>query len=720
VKSAALKPRCADLALADAWLESQRALLSDDDFARLTRAWQFIAAIEPADHDPAPRAHALGCAMLVAELKLGTDAVIAALLHAAPEAKFDAIGETFGAQVAALVRGVARMGQVEHLARDEPGRGTEHQTHLEDLRQMVLAMVQDVRVVLVKLAERTHALRCAARADEAERTTAARHARELYAPLANRLGVWQIKGEMEDLACRYLEPDTYKAIAEHLEESRAEREDYIARVVGELREALAREDVRAEVAGRPKHIASILAKMRRKGVGFDELYDIRAVRVLVDDVRGCYHALGMVHHLWQPIPGEFDDYIAQPKRNDYQSLHTAVIGPENRALEVQIRTFDMHRKSELGVAAHWRYKEGGKADARYEEKIAWLRGILDWKDDAADAGALSERFRTELFQDQIFVLTPLGKVVSLPRGATPVDFAFALHTDLGYRCRGAKADGAIVPLNTRLATGQRVEISAAKQGGPSRDWLNAELGYLVTHRARSKVRQWFNQQDLAASVAEGRQVLERDCRRLGVPEPNHDKLAAALGHGKVEEFLAALGRGDISHGQLATQLRGADAPAAPSTRRAASARPREGASVAIEGVGEIAPQLARCCKPAPPDEIVAYTTVGRGLTVHRRACPNMLRLSDAQRARQLTAHWLGQPARFEADIRLRAFDRQGLLRDISDIIAKQRLDVIGIRSDTRGEYAHMTLTVRLADDAQLGRLLVKLRQVKGVLEAGRA
>ena len=673
-------------------------------------------------------AHSVGTALIVAELRVGADAVAAALLHGCIEegAEFDA---AFG-PAAKLARGVAAMARIETLAASTTDKRIDPHAQLEALRQMVLAMVEDIRVVLVKLAERTHALRCAAakRSDLEQRDTdsedaAAREAlghqaRELFAPLANRLGVWQIKWEMEDWAFRYLEPETYKKIAAQLDEKRADREAYIKAIIERLQSELAAHGIEAEVSGRPKHIASIVNKMRRKRLSFEQLYDIRAVRVLVKHEIDCYTVLGLVHNLWQPIPGEFDDYISQPKSNDYRSLHTAVIGPEDRALEVQIRTFDMHRHAELGVAAHWRYKEGGRQDAQYEEKIAWLRRILEWKDDVADSSEFTEQFRTELFQDQVYVLTPQGRVVALDRGATPVDFAYAVHTDLGHRCRGAKVNGAMVPLNTVLDNGQRVEIVTAKEGAPSRDWLNPALGYLATHRARAKVRAWFRQRDVGEQVSLGRTLLDKELKRLGVVDANQEKLAQRLKFGKVDEFLAALGRGDVGQRDLVNALQdlGKAAPALVPTAKP-RARPKSGNPVTIPGLGDVPLTLARCCKPQPPEAIVAYTTVGRGITVHRADCAALRR---ANPARVMPAEWvLDAGAAFEVDIRLKAFDRQGLLRDISDVIAKDRLDVLRVNTDSRGEYAHMQITVRVKELQQLSRLLARLQHVQNVIEVRR-
>lgn len=696
--------------------------------------WRALAYAHNQLGSSAAFAHGVGTALIVAELRVGADAVAASLLHAcledaptietSPNARpadrsaaapdFDT---TFGT-AARLARGVVAMARIEELATSATDKRIDPHAQLESLRQMVLAMVEDIRVVLVKLAERTHALRCAASQDETTREVLGQQARELFAPLANRLGVWQIKWEMEDWAFRYLEPDTYKTIASQLDEKRAAREAYIKGIIERLQAEIALHGIEAEVSGRPKHIASIVSKMRRKRLSFEQLYDIRAVRVLVRHEIDCYTVLGLVHNLWQPIPGEFDDYISQPKSNDYRSLHTAVIGPEDRALEVQIRTFDMHHHAELGVAAHWRYKEGGRHDVQYEEKIAWLRRILEWKDDVTDSSEFTEQFKVELFQDQVYVLTPQGRVIALDRGATPVDFAYALHTDLGHRCRGAKINGAMVPLNTVLDNGQRVEIITVKEGEPSRDWLNPALGYLVTHRARAKVRAWFRQRDVGEQIGLGRSLLEKELKRLGVGDTNQEKLAQRLKFGKVDEFLAALGRGDVGQRDLVNALQ---EPGKPAPVLIPVARPRtrakSGNPVIIPGLGDVPLTLARCCKPQPPDPIVSYTTVARGLTVHRADCASLKR---ANPARVLPAEWvLDANAAFEVDIRLKAFDRQGLLRDVSDVIAKDRLDVLRVNTDSRDEYAYMQLTVRIRELQQLSRLLARLQHVQNVIEVVR-
>lgn len=681
----------------------------------LALGWGALAGLEtPAGHSLF--AHAVGTAKIVDELKLGEEAVLAALLFPLIDRVEAKLLEPFGDAVA-LAKAVAAMARIEVLAHGAQDNDIEAATQIESLRQMVLAMVQDVRAVLVKLAERTHALRCAAKADSNLQRQLGKQARDLFAPLANRLGVWQIKWEMEDWTCRYLDSETYKRIASLLDEKRGDRERYIQYVLTTLKAELDKNGIKADVMGRPKHIASIINKMRRKDLGFEQLYDIRAVRVLVEKESDCYAALGIVHNLWQPISSEFDDYISHPKSNDYRSLHTAVIGPEEKALEVQIRTFDMHKHAELGVAAHWRYKEGGKSDARMEEKIAWLRQLLEWKDDVADAGTFAEQFRTELFQDQIYVLTPLGRVIGLERGATPIDFAYALHTDVGHRCRGARVDGVMVPLTTKLENGQRVEILTVKQGNPSRDWLNPNLGYLKTHRALSKVRTWFKQRDQGELTQLGRVQLDKERKRLGVGDINMDKLAQTLKFKSSDEFLAALGRGDVGGQLFARALReqGAPAPVMPIKNRP----PRKSISgVVVEGLGDVPVTLARCCKPAPPGDIVAYTTVGRGVTVHRASCAGLGKLNPE---RMLHARWAENSSAngFVVDIRLRAFDRQGLLRDVSDVFTRERVDVQRVNTESVGEYANMALTIRVKEAAQIGRILTKLAQVHSVIEVVR-
>ena len=729
-------PRAAAPEAVAAWLESLAQEYSADERASFAAAFDYArertgdAAMADGE---AALDRALGAATILTGLKLDAGSIRGALLIGLPVAgAFDAddVRARFGADVATLVAGVARMGGIRAAA--DTGDKDERATQAENLRKMLLAMVEDIRVVLIKLAERTQALRSLMSGDPALRAQTAREVLDLFAPLANRLGVWQLKWELEDLSLRALEPATYKAIAQMLDERRLDREHYIRDVVATLKRELAAAGVAAEVTGRPKHIYSIYDKMRRKQAGIESLYDIRAVRILVDSVRDCYTALGLVHHLWTPLAREFDDYIAKPKANNYRSLHTAVIGPGDKPLEVQIRTWEMHQHSEYGVAAHWRYKEGGGRGARhdptFDDKIAWLRQVLDWKDAVADSGDWLSAFKESLFTDSIYVLTPQGKVIDLPRGATPVDFAYAVHTGLGHRCRGAKVDGQMVPLNFRLANGQQVEIVAAKQGGPSRDWLNAELGYVHGNRARAKVRQWFKAQQHEATVAQGRALVERELARLGQTALKLDAVAAKAGFDKADDFFAAFARDDINSRQVQTAILAVAQPAhapAPAdgegevaTRRSKAAG--AGSGILVVGVDRLLTGLARCCKPAPPDPIVGFVTRGKGVTIHRASCSNVARMRAAQPERLIVADW-GAPRDevFPVDIVVEAMDRQGLLRDISEVLSREKINVTAANTLTKSLHTRMAFTIEVQGRGVLKRALALIRDVKGVLAAGR-
>ncbi len=659
--------------------------------------------------------HALGAAMLAADLHMDAESIAATLLLQVPVDEQAPIPAT----VLDLARGVAKLDGIGQLISGADAARRDGHSQAENLRQMLLAMVADIRVVLIKLVERAYALRMLIQGDdEAARLQIAREVQTLFAPLANRLGIWQIKWEMEDLSYRILEPDNYQRIARLLDEKRLDRERYIEQLVSDLRAELLAAGIAAEVTGRPKHIVSIINKMNRKHLAFEQLYDIRAVRVLVPELKDCYTVLGLVHHLWQPIPGEFDDYIAHPKSNDYRSLHTGVIGPENKALEVQIRTFAMHQHAELGVAAHWRYKEGGGSDHEITHKIAWLRQILQWKDEIADGRELAELFKNELFQDRIYVLTPQGRVIDLEAGASPVDFAYHVHSDLGHRCRGAKVDGVIVPLNTPLKNGQRIEILTVKQGAPSRDWLNPALGYLMTARARAKVRHWFRYEHFAENILQGREILERESRRLGVSDIGVDKLATRLGVPRGDEFLAAIGRGDISAHQIAAAMSQPPlVPASPPKRHSQDATAAGARDILIEGVGNLPVTLARCCHPAPPASIVAYATQARGITIHRSDCANLARLGDARQARLMAASWGGDEHAYDCEILIEAFERHGLLRDISDILAKEKASVVRVGTESRGDMAVMHFHIRAPHADLVARIIGRIRNVSNVVEA---
>ena len=678
---------------------------------------------------------ALGTAAIVAGLKLDVDSVRAAMMIGAPHSDgFDAeaFGARVGPEVAQLVNGVVRMGAIQAVREGAPAHERDAQS--ESLRKMLLAMVGDIRVVLIKLAERTQALRFLVSHAGAARAQVARETQDLFAPLANRLGVWQLKWELEDLSLRALEPDTYKQIAKLLDERRLDRQQYIEEVKATLKRELAAAGVAAEISGRPKHIHSIWSKMRRKQAGIDELYDIRAVRILVDEVKDCYTALGLVHNLWTPMAKEFDDYIAKPKANNYRSLHTAVIGPEGKPLEVQIRTHEMHRHSEYGVAAHWRYKEGAKSgrnDPGYDEKIAWLRQVLDWKEAVADAGEWLQQFKSSLFTDTIYVLTPQGKVIDLPRGSTPVDFAYALHTSLGHRCRGARVDGAMVPLNTPLESGQRVEIVALKQVGssvgPSRDWLNPELGYVHSHRARTKVRQWFNAQQLEETIANGRSMVERELQRSRMTAVNLEAVAEMAGVPKLDDFFAAVARAEINTRQLQQAIHSVAKPdEAPALAQEVgvvthgSKAKGAGSGILIVGVDRLMTGLARCCKPAPPDPIVGFVTRGKGITIHRQSCGNIVRMKEKQPERLITADW-GTPRDevFPVDVVVDAMDRQALLRDISEVFSREKINVTAVNTLSRNLQARMSFTIEVKSLDQLKNALALVREVPGVLSTGR-
>ncbi len=664
------------------------------------------------------RGEALERAVAVASVLRGQGAdpetVAAALLSnafAGGELDHEGVETAFGAELAGLVRGLARAGRLEALgsAKADP----------EQLRKMFLAIAEDVRVVLIKLAERVVLLRGLTKADEAARRAAGDETLALFAPLANRLGVSELKWELEDFAFRFTEPELYKRIAALLDEKRGDRERYIQRVIGTLRAELAGMGIEATIQGRPKHLYSIFRKMRGKNLAFEQLYDIRAVRVIVKSVRECYAVLGVVHDLWTPVEGEFDDYIASPKSNDYKSLHTAVVGPEGRTLEVQIRTEEMHRHSEHGVAAHWRYKEGKRADQKFDDRIAWLRELLAFKKDLL-AGEAGGRGARGLFEDTIFVFTPQGRVVDLPAGSTPVDFAYHVHTDLGHRCRGAKVDGHMVPLTTKLANAQKVEITAAKQGGPSRDWLSG--GYLASPRALSKVRQWFRHEDFEKDAAAGRTVLEKELSRLGATSASHERIAQALGHPSAEEMYAALGRGEVTSRQVETAVRG-EAPPAPAPEPVPlKPAPASGTSsgVLVLGVNNLATLIAKCCKPLPPDPIVGFVTRARGVTVHRADCPNITSLGPEQKERLLAADWgkTGDEP-FAADIEVVSVDRQGLLRDITEAIARERINVTAVNTLSRGVHAFMRFTLQVTSADAIARVLRQVKDVPGVDTARR-
>jgi len=581
-------------------------------------------------------------------------------------------------------------------------------------------------VVLIKLADRLHNMRTLAALGEERQRRIARETMDIFAPLANRLGIWQIKWELEDLAFRYLESADYRRIAGFLAERRIDREAYIEQFMATLRTELANAGIKADVSGRAKHIYSIWRKMIRKHKDFEQIYDVRAVRVLVDSVRDCYGALGIVHSLWQHVPGEFDDYIATPKENNYRSIHTAVIGPEGKTVEVQIRTYQMHNESELGVAAHWRYKESAKSDKSFDDKIAWLRSLLEWKDEVAEATDFVDQFKSEVFSERVYVFTPKGNIVDLPAGATPLDFAYHIHTNVGHRCRGAKVNGQMVPLTYALKTGDRVEVLTVKEGGPSRDWLSPHLGYLQTSKARQKVSQWLRLQNLDASIAQGREVLEREFHRLGLADINYEKLASRFEQQNVDSFLAAIGRGDIKPAQLVNAVQELVEPAVREERPAVVARApmeqRRPTGVSIQGVGNLLTRMARCCNPLPGDPIVGFITRGQGITIHRRDCPNALRHQGEHGERMIEVNWGAEEgATYPVQVEVIAYDRSGLLRDISALLANEKVNVIAVNTatDKQQHVAHMTFTLEIPNIDALARVLALIDQIPNVTDVRR-
>lgn len=685
--------------------------------------------------------HAVGMAQMAAELRLDVTSRQAALLFAFPnETHFnkDKFEQQFGEDVSRLVKGVYRLNQMRPITQGFSSDATlnpqDLKVQIEVLRKMLLAMVEDVRVVLLRLASRTQTLRYYAQHPDPARLGVASETLELLAPLANRLGVWELKWELEDLSFRFLHTETYKDIARKLDEKRLEREAFIGSAVERVKSALHERGVEAEVYGRPKHIYSIWNKMQRKGLKFDELYDVRALRIVVGTVADCYTALGYVHQIWTPIPSEFDDYISQPKGNDYRSLHTAVHCEDGRALEIQIRTHDMHQHAELGVAAHWRYKEGAVSSANYDDKIALLRQLLNWREDIGDSRDWQSHYREAALNDTLYVFTPQGRVVDLPDGATPVDFAYRVHTELGHRCRGAKVDGVLVPLTTPLKTGQRVEIVSAKEGGPSRDWLNPIQGYLITKSARTKVRAWFASQALDDTLAAGRAIVTREMQRAGVSHTSIDQVAHELGYDQAEDLLIAVGRDEVGLRSLQQALRGEsqkpisaeqhELPLADLSPEAMvrQSRHRGGSGVLIVGIDQIQTQLAKCCKPVPPDAIQGFVTREKGISVHRQDCPSFMHVAALHPERVIDADWGGTTPENEVyavDILVDAQDRQGLLRDISDVLARERLNVTAVKTQSKAGAAEMAFTVEVSDLKRLQQALHHIHQVGGVVSARR-
>jgi GTP pyrophosphokinase len=675
--------------------------------------------------------HAQGMALIASALRLDGEARVAAILFAVPvyrAGSLEQVSQRFGDAVAGILEGLRKLNGLRVVTRMQgKGDAPDVRAQTESLRKMLLAMAADIRVVLLRLASRTQTLRHYADTKSVVPHEMARESLDLYAPLANRLGVGQLKWELEDLSFRFLEPATYKQIAGKLDERRSEREAFIHEATALLRSELAAAGIDAEVYGRPKHIYSIYNKMRAKKLDFEQVYDIRAVRILVHKVNQCYKALDIVNRLWIPIPEEYDDYISNPKGNNYQSLHTALRAADGRALEVQIRTYEMHRHAEFGVAAHWRYKEGGGAGEAYDEKIALLRSLLSWREDIADSTDWVEKSRRAALDDTIYLLTPQGRVIDLPDGATPVDFAYRLHTDLGNRCRGAKVDGHLVPLNTRLKSGQTVEIVAAKEGGPSRDWLNPQLGYTASGRARTKIKQYFSQLEESEMLARGRSFVIKELQREGQTQANIEDLAERLGFRNADALFVASSRGEVGVRAVHNALRGGSPEESDAGPGVVIGRSRSGDSsgkVLIVGVGKLMTSLSRCCKPAPPDAIQGFVTRGRGVSVHRVDCASFQNLVRQEPERVVEAEWgadafKGPQSLFSVDVSVEAGDRQGLLRDISDVLSREKINVTAVNTLSKKGKAFMCFTLEVNGVAQIRQAIQLIREVGGVIDARR-
>ena len=704
------------------WLQQhpKRADALASGFAEIHARLAGLDAPEPLEADIARTLDVLQ------ELRVDNETLLAAawfpLLQRQPETLADALRQQ-GAGFESLLVGQLEAEKIwplhEHKAANASAEG---------LRRLLLALIRDLRVVFILLARQLVRLRAASRISESERRRLAQLTADIHGPLANRLGIWQVKWELEDLVFRYLQPETYMRIAGLLDERREDRERYIKLVLQQLRTALGDAGLEADVAGRPKHIYSIWKKMQRKDVDFSELYDVRAVRVLVPDVPSCYAALGVVHAKWTPIPKEFDDYIAKPKGNDYRSLHTAVIGPEGKALEVQIRTHQMHEHAELGVAAHWRYKEGAGAGADFERKIQWMRQLLEGRDEAQDDDALIAGFSTELLEDRVYLLTPRGAVIDLPRGATVLDFAYTVHTEVGHRCRGAKVNGRIVPLTFTPRTGDRVEILTAKEGQPKRDWLMPQLGYLASSRARHKVRAWFHKLDRDQNVRDGRDILERELKRLALTPGKLEPLLAKFHLESLDELYVAVALGDLSPSQVARVVHEADAPKPDpaqilTQRLGAQIGPRRDKdAIVIEGVGNLLVTMAGCCNPLPGDAVVGFITKGRGVSVHRADCKSLLNLSGRSPERVIDVQWGGKrDDRYAVRVRVSAFNRTGLIRDVGAVLAAEQINIgaMDSKDDPGSGYATLHLTLKVSDFGQLANVLTKLRSLSNVTEAER-
>ena len=663
---------------------------------------------------------------ILTELHMDDETLQAALVLPLAEQhgwQTDYIEEHFGANIARLLSGVLRMDAIRSL--HNSGKSQTSEAQIDNIRRMLLAMVEDVRAVVLKLAERICRLHQVKNADEETRVLTARECASIYAPLANRLGIGQLKWELEDLSFRYLHPETYKNIASMLDERRADREVYITDFVENLQQALSEQQVSAQVYGRPKHIYSIWKKMQKKQLGFEQLFDIRAVRIIADKLQDCYAALGIVHARFKHIPREFDDYIATPKPNGYQSIHTVVVGPEGKSIEIQIRTQQMHNDAELGVAAHWKYKEGSSGSkSGYDEKINWLRKILAWQEDIAEQGNIIEELRSQVFEDRVYVFTPKGDVIDLPLGSTPLDFAYYIHSNVGHRCIGAKVFGRIVPFTYQLQTGDQLEILTGKRSNPSRDWMNPAMGYVHSSRARAKIHTWFKKQDRDKNLQAGKEAIDRECQRQQVDAKDIVYAVEKFNMTSLDDLYVAIGAGDVRINQVINFLsqRLAPPPEMDPRVRKKSAHADSPDAVQVEGVGNLMTQLAKCCRPLPGDKIAGYITVGRGVSVHRQDCEQLSHLLEQHPERWIEVSWAGRPrGSFETTLEIVSVDRDGLLRDITTVLANEKVPLLAVntQSNYKDHSAKITLRLEVKDLATLDKLSAKLDSVNNVIHVRR-
>jgi len=697
--------------------------------------------------------HCVAVSTILAEMRVPPAVVSAGLLHDTVEdtpITLDEIKLEFGEDIARMVDGVTKLTQLPRVSRADqhkekvlqeeeereiaekrglpnPDEEAERMTRSrkydlvsETLRKTFLAMGDDVNVVLIKLADRLHNMRTLGKLPEQKRKRIAQETLDIFAPLANRLGIWQMKWELEDLGFKYVNPTVYSEIADHLAYQISFREAEVEDIKRKLTNYLNQASIPAEISARPKHIYSIYKKMNRKGISFDQVYDVRGVRMIVQDVPSCYSALGVIHTHWRPIPGEFDDYIAVPKDNFYRSLHTAVIYDDGKTLEVQIRTPEMNQSAEYGIAAHWRYKEGSSRDEDYERRILWLRSLMEWKQDIVDAREFMDSMKTDVFQDRVYVFTPKGDVIDLPAGSTPIDFAYLVHTDIGNRCRGAKVNGKLVTLDYALKTGDKLEILTAKRGGPSRDWINSNLGLVKTQRAKTKIRRWFKIQAREQNINQGKGILEKELKRLGISDVNLEKLSREFEFRNVDDLFEAIGCGDLPLGKLVNHLtiseKEVEEEFIPITKTTSDAKVT-GDSVSVLGLKGLLTSNAKCCNPAPGDLIIGYITRGRGATIHRQDCPNILRIKDRERLVKVT--WGEVKSAYPVPVRIKAYDRNGLMKDVSTLITDEGINMSSINVETSHNYAIFDLTLEVHDIAELSRVLDRLENLPNVTEAKR-